>query len=166
MSMDEAAGQMWADMGSGRQLISLVIPCKAEFIGLCRLVAGVLGGRESLSEEEIADLKVVVTEACTCFIWGPDGPPLTDEEAAPADPPSRLRIDLDVLPGSWEVTISDPEGSYHLRPAARCDQEGGGGLGMTIMKALVDSIERTDNEGEGSVIRLEKRLSVARGGVD
>ena len=156
--MDKPAGQIEVDMGAGQGPVSLIIPCKAEFIGLCRLVAGVLGGRESLGEEDVADLKVVVTEACTCFLWGPDGPPLTDEGAAPADPPCRLRVDFDVMPQAWEITISDPDGGYCLPPAARCDLAGGGGLGMTIMKALVESMERTDNDGEGSVVRLRKRL--------
>lgn len=162
MSMDKAAAQIGVNMGAEQQPVSLVIPCKAEFIGLCRLVAGVLGGRESLSEEDVADLKVVVTEACTCFIWGPDGPPLTDGVPAPTDPPCRLRIDFNVLPQAWEITISDPDCSYRLPPAAHCDPAGGGGLGMTIIQALVESMERTDNDGEGSVIRLIKHLSSAR----
>ena len=162
MSMDKAAAQIGLDIGAGHQPVSLVIPCKAEFIGLCRLVAGVLGGRESLSEEDVADLKLVVTEACTCFIWGPDGPPLTDGAAAPAGPPCSLRIDFNVQPQAWEITISDPDCGYRLPPAAHCDPAGGGGLGMTIIEALVESMERTDNDGEGSVIRLAKHLPPAR----
>jgi serine/threonine-protein kinase RsbW len=166
MSMDKTAAHTGVGMGAGKQPVSLVIPCKAEFIGLCRLVVGVLGGRESLSQEDVADLKVVVTEACTCFIWGPDGPPLADEAAAPAGSPRRLRIDFTVLPQAWEIVISDPDGSYRLPPAARCDSAGGGGLGMTILKALVESMERTDADGEGSVLRLMKRLPDARAGAD
>lgn len=166
MSMDKAAAKTGVDLGAGQQPVSLVIPCKAEFIGLCRLVAGVLGGRESLSEEDVADLKLVVTEACTCFLWGPDGPPLTDETAAPANFPSRLRIDFNVLPQAWEITVFDPDGNYRLPPTTHCGSAAGGGLGMTIIKALVESMERTDNGGEGSVIRLTKRLSAARAGID
>jgi serine/threonine-protein kinase RsbW len=166
MSMDKTAAQIGVDVGTGKQPVSLVIPCKAEFIGLCRLVAGVLGGRESLSEEDVADLKVVVTEACTCFIWGPDGPPLADEVVAPPDSPSRLRVDFNVLPRAWEIVISDPDGGYRLPPTTPCDPAGGAGLGMTILKALVESIERTDNDGEGSVLRLMKRLPDAGAGAD
>jgi serine/threonine-protein kinase RsbW len=164
--MNKAAEQSAVEMGGGRQPVSLVIPCKAEFIALCRLVAGVLGSHESFGEEEVADLKLVVTEACTCFLWGPDGPPLTDEAAAPVDPPSRVRVDFDVLPQSWQITISDPDGRYHLPQSGHCDLSGGGGLGMTIMKALVESMERTDNDGEGSIIRLRKRLPAGLDGVD
>jgi len=34
----------------------------------------------------------------------------------------------------------------------------GGGLGLTIIQALVDSMAQTDSDEEGSVIRLVKRL--------
>ncbi len=35
----------------------------------------------------------------------------------------------------------------------------GGGLGLTIIRALVDSVELTDSDAEGSALRLVKRLS-------
>jgi serine/threonine-protein kinase RsbW len=143
----------------GRQSISLVIPCRAEYVGLCRLVAGVVGARESMDEEDIADLKLVVTEACTCFLWGPEGSPPPEDESALVDPPCSLRVDFDVQPEAWEITVLDPEHRYHIPVAGRCDPRGGGGLGLEIIKALVDSVEHTDLDGEGSVIHLVKRLS-------
>jgi anti-sigma regulatory factor (Ser/Thr protein kinase) len=142
----------------GQQPVTLVIPCRAEYIGLCRLVAGVLGVRGGLGEEDVADLKVVVTEACTCFLWGPDGPPLSDEGATPVDQPCMLRIDFTVSPGSWELTISDPDRRYRLPHSHHCTARGEDGLGLTIMNALVDSLEHTDTEADGSVIRVGKRL--------
>jgi anti-sigma regulatory factor (Ser/Thr protein kinase) len=33
-----------------------------------------------------------------------------------------------------------------------------GGLGLTIINALVDSMEQTEDEGGGSVLRLVKQL--------
>jgi len=143
---------------SGQQPISLVIPCRAEYLGLCRLVAGVVGARESLDEEDIADLKLVVTEACTCFLWGPDGSPSPEDASAPVHAPCSLRVDFNVLPKAWEITISDPEHRHHVPATGRCDPTGSG-LGLTIIKALVDSLEHTDRDGEGSVIHLVKRLS-------
>ncbi|OFW63002.1 MAG: hypothetical protein A2Y74_03990 [Actinobacteria bacterium RBG_13_63_9] len=144
---------------SGQQPISLVIPCRAEYLVLCRLVAGVVGARESLDEEEIADLKLVVTEACTCFLWGPDGSPPPEDDSISVEPPSSLRVDFNVLPEAWEITISDPEHRHHMPVAGRCDPTGGEGLGLTIIRALVDALEHTDTAGEGSVIHVVKRLS-------
>jgi len=122
-------------------------------------VAGVLGARESLDEEEVADLKVVVTEACTCFLWGPDGPPPIEGAASPEDPSRTLRIDFTVLPEVWEITIFDPDRRYRIPASSTCDPSSGGGLGLTIIKALVDSVEYTDSADTGSVIHLVRRLA-------
>jgi serine/threonine-protein kinase RsbW len=154
--MELTSKQMTGPGDSGRQLISLVIPCKPEYVGLCRLVAGVVGAREALDEEVIADLKLVVTEACTCFVWGPDGGPSCDETP---DRPDSIRVDFNVMPSSWEITISDPERRSRIPLLGRCDAMSEGGLGLTIINALVDSMEHTVDEGGGSVLRLVKQLS-------
>ena len=144
--------------GDEGQPISLVIPCRPEYVSLCRLVAGVVGTRESLDEEDIADLKLVVTEACTCFLWGPDGSPSPQDDCPPGGP-SSLRVDFTVLPDSWEISISDPEHRYHTPKASGAVPAIAGGLGLMIIEALVDSVDRTDTEAGGSVVRLVKRLS-------
>lgn len=144
--------------GREEQPISLVIPCRPEYISLCRLVAGVIGTRESLDEEDIADLKLVVTEACTCFLWGPDGSPSLEEECPPGGP-SSLGVEFRVRPDSWEISISDPERRYHMPKDRHPDRATGGGLGLMIIEALVDTVESTDSEAGGSVVRMVKRLS-------
>ena len=157
MILDEKRPRTTAEGGAG-QPISLVIPCRPEYFGLCRLVAGVVGTRESLDEEDIADLKLVVTEACTCFLWGPDGSPSLQDDCPPGGP-SSLRVDFTVLPESWQISISDPERRYHTPERSGVAPAVGRGLGLMIMEALVDSVERTDTEAGGSVVRLVKRLS-------
>lgn len=148
-----------------RQSVSIVIPCRAEYVGLCRLLAGVVATQESLQPEDIADLKLVVTEACTCFLWGLDGSPVSEQESPTDHLPSSLRVEFRVGPEAWEVTVSDPEGRYHIPPESRCSPTGAGGLGLMIMEALVDSVEHTDKETDGSVIRLMKRLPPSSAGV-
>jgi serine/threonine-protein kinase RsbW len=147
-----------ADTGCSQQPISLIIPCKAEHIGLCRLLAGVVGARSSLQAEDIADLKLVVTEACTCFLWGKEGDPSQGDESQGAHSPGALCVEFDVQPGWWELTVSDPEHRHHIPKESLCDPSDAGGLGLTIIRALADTVEHTDNETEGSVIRLVKRL--------
>ena len=138
-----------------RTPISLVIPRKAEYIGLCRLIAGVVGARDMLDEEVIADVKLAVSEACTCFLWGPEGsPPRTDDGSA--GKPSSLRVDFDISPDAWEITVSDPDGVHRLTPAAGQGPMSEEALGLTIITALVDSIERIDSDEGGSVLRLMK----------
>jgi serine/threonine-protein kinase RsbW len=150
--------QMLIPGEGGRRPISLVIPGRAEYVGLCRLVAGVVGARESLDEETIADVKLAVTEACTCYVWGPDGSPPDRSDLEAQKPPVSLRVDFNVMPDAWEITISDPDHRHHMSPSARCDPLTEGGLGLTIIRALVDTMEQTDTEAEGCVLRLVKRL--------
>jgi serine/threonine-protein kinase RsbW len=159
--MKKAAQQM-VGQREGGDPISLVIPCRAEYVGLCRLIAGVVGARESLDEEDVADLKLVVTEACTCFLWGPDGSPPAEDEPTSVAPPCSLRVDFNVLRDKWEITISDPEHRHRIPAASACDPTGEGGLGLTIIRALVDSMEHIDSETEGSIIHLVKRLPSRR----
>jgi anti-sigma regulatory factor (Ser/Thr protein kinase) len=148
------------------QPISLVIPGRPEYVGLCRLVAGVVGAREALDEESIADLKLVVTEACTCFLYGPEGP----EGAEDGEPgqggeslATSVRVEFHVGPEAWEITVSDPERKRRLGGLGSCDAMSEGGLGLTIINALVDSVEYTETEAEGSIIRLVKRFPSSAG---
>ncbi len=141
----------------GHHPVSLVIPCRPEYISLCRLVAGVIGTREALDEEDIADLKLVVTEACTCYLWGSEGDPPGEGLCAPESPCS-LRVEFVVQPETWEIILSDPDHRHHAPEGTRCDSATGTGLSLTIIKALVDLVEHTDTEAEGSVLRLVKHL--------
>ena len=137
--------------------ISLVIPGKPEYVGLCRLVAGVVGAREFLDEEVIADLKLVVSEACTCFLRGSEASQNAEGGAGPWRPES-LRVDFEISPESWRITVSDPDRSYRLAPISACAPMTEESLGLTIINALVDSLEQTESDEGGSMIRLVKRL--------
>lgn len=148
-----------AQAEANQQPISIVIPCKAEYVGLCRLLAGAVGARESLEAEDIADLKLVVTEACTCFLGGVDGGPGSAEECRAGDLPESLRMDFAITPEAWEVTVTDAQGSYRIPADSRCAPTGPGGLGLMIIEALVDVVEQTESDTKGSVIRLVKRMT-------
>ncbi|MBN1321670.1 MAG: ATP-binding protein [Thermoleophilia bacterium] len=156
--MTANSGQVVGDDLSGQRPITLVIPCKAEYVGLCRLVAGVLGARESLDDEVIADLKLVVTEACTCFVWGPDSSSAAGRQTPVCGSACSLQIDFNVMPEVWEIVISDPDRRRRVPLPERCDPMSEGGLGLSIIKALVDTFEQTDSDEEGSTLRLVKRL--------
>jgi Histidine kinase-like ATPase domain len=147
--------------------LSLTIPCKAEYLALCRLVVGALGSHEALDEEVIADLKVVVTEACNCFLTEAEGcfPPSVEQgqgkPGSEEEPSTSLRVDIYVSRGAWEIVVFDPDQRRRISPENVCDPLSGGGLGLTIIQALVDSMEQTDSDAEGSVIRLVKRTAPA-----
>lgn len=119
-------------------------------------MAGVLGASRSLDEESIADLKLVVTEACSCFMWGPEGGP--SPEGGEKTTGGSLQVDFDIGPDSWELRISQPEGGVSVASVERCDPDTEQGLRMMVLKALVDEMEHIEDERRGCVLRLAKRL--------
>jgi anti-sigma regulatory factor (Ser/Thr protein kinase) len=143
-----------AQAGERTSPVSLVIPGRAEYVALCRLVAGAVGAQEGVDEETIADLKVMVTEACNCFL----------DKAHDADGTGpAIKVEFETLPEAVVVTVSDPERRYRPAPLAADDglSEGAlseGALALTIMKALADEVQQSDTEGGGSVLRLVKRV--------
>ncbi|MFH0916669.1 MAG: ATP-binding protein [bacterium] len=158
--MTQAAEETTGPQQAGaRAPVSLVIPCKAEYVALCRLVAGALGAREALDEEVIADLKVVVTEACNCFIAEPSGCTTPETDHDTAEPFPILRLDFHPTSDVWEITVSNPDRRRRISPSSLCDPMSEGGLGLTIIRALTDSVEQTDSDAEGSALHLVKRLS-------
>ena len=84
--------------------MSLVIPCRPEYVGLCRLVVGALGTRDSLDEEVVADLRVIVTEACNCFLALADG-----GNGITAPPGCSMRLDFDSRPDAFVISVFYPE---------------------------------------------------------
>ena len=135
--------------------VSLVIPCRPEYVGLCRLVVGALGARDSLGEEAVADLKVIVTEACNCFLalaWGSAG-----DGAVGAPAGCSLRLEFDSRPDAFAISVLYPERGGILSRLEASDPMTEAGLGLTILRALTDEMVEVDQAG-GTVLRLTKRL--------
>jgi hypothetical protein len=141
-----------------RPAVSLVIPCRPEYVSLCRLVVGALGASQALDDETVADLKVIVTEAVNCFLGvTPLSAGPVEESAGEAD---SLRLDFTVTPQEWTMVISNPEHTRRISQSTLPDPASEGALGLVIIEALVDSIERLDGDEGGSLLRLVKRLGV------
>ena len=132
--------------------VSLVVPCRPEYVSLCRLVAGALGARDRLDEEAVADIKVIVTEAFGCF--------LAMASAATEDAGSggSVRMEFDPRPEEFVVSVLYPEKRELLSWLESCDPAGQAGLGLTILKALADDIVELA-DAEGTILRVTKRLS-------
>ena len=142
--------------------VSLVIPCRPEYVALCRLVAGALCAREGLAEEAVSDIKVIVTEACNCFLaMAADAPqgvgPCGDVTKGAAGPDCSIRLDFDPHPHEFVISVLYPERRELVSWLESRDALGGAGLGLTILKALTDEISESSH-AEGAVLRLVKRL--------
>ena len=147
--------------------VTLTIPSKAQYVGLCRLALAALATQDQLSEEVVADLKVAVSEACALFV------PLAEEEDADGRPagdgrsetaadlavasPADVTVDYVLFDDHWAVEVSGARDAFPRSEIENPTSERA--LGITIIKALVDRLDLPAPGADTAVVRLVKRLA-------
>jgi serine/threonine-protein kinase RsbW len=143
-------GLAGADRGAGPRAVRLLIPAKPEYISLCRLALTGLSRLQALSDEDLGDLKLAVTEACTNSV-----------RHAYDDGEGLVEIVYELRAGSVVIEVSDTgRGFAHTSTAVvRRDNSGDGGLGLAIIDSLADELEISDRPGGGARLRFVKVLT-------
>ena len=132
--------------------IRLTIPAKAEYITLGRLALTGLSRLRPLGEETLADLKLALTEACSNSVRHAYGEHEGAVEILYELHDDRLAIEV----------VDDGEGFGETRVHEAGDDLVEGGLGIAIIRAIVDEFELGPrNGGRGSRLRFVKRLPEA-----
>ena len=132
------------------RIVRLTIPAKAEYILLGRLALSSLARLQPLSDEELSDLKLALTEACTNSV-----------RHAYRDAPGTVEIVYELRPDRVVVEVTD-SGEGFTPPEERDedpDELTEGGLGLAIIRALADELEIGRRSGGGSRLRFVKLLS-------
>lgn len=120
--------------------VSLVIPAKPDYVVLARLALSAVCRLSPLAPEEVADLKLAITEAANWLMGGERRQTARDEERA-----GRLEFKFDLTDDSLELCV----GGNEMPTVSEEERE----LSMALIKATVDSYEY----GEG-LMTLSKRL--------
>jgi serine/threonine-protein kinase RsbW len=130
-------------------VVRIDFPAKADYLLLARLALTGLARTLPLDEEEVADLKLAVTEACGNAVrhayGGEDG---------------SVGVSFLVGPTSLEVIVEDRGAgiSEHDREEEAEPLEGG--MGMAIIRVVVDEVDVRDGpDGRGTVVHMTKYLS-------
>jgi anti-sigma regulatory factor (Ser/Thr protein kinase) len=156
---DESIRDEVAEENGPQSSVTLDVPCRPEYLSLGRLVAGSLGGQQGWDEEAITDLKLVVSEVSSLFITSPDSPCLHAGEQDEPAPYGVLRLEFEVGPTDWTLIVRHPDLGLRLPDGAFADPHSERALGLTIVEALVDAVEQSDDQTEGTVFRVRKHLS-------
>ncbi|MGH3079186.1 MAG: ATP-binding protein [Gaiellaceae bacterium] len=134
--------------GAGH-VVRIDFPAKADYLLLARLALSGLARTLPLDEEEVADLKLAVTEACGNAVrhayGGEDG---------------SVGVSFLVGPTSLEMIVEDRGAgiSEHDREEEAEPLEGG--MGMAIIRVVVDEVDVRDGpDGRGTVVHMTKYLS-------
>jgi hypothetical protein len=120
--------------------VSLAIPAKPDYVVLARLTLSAVCRLSPLAPEEVADLKLAITEAAT-YIMGGERRQVTRE----GGDDERLTFTFDLGDDSLELSVAGSE-----RPSVSDEERE---LSLALIRATVDSYDYADG-----AVRLTKRL--------
>lgn len=133
---------------SGDRVLHLIVPAKAEFLSLVRLAVASVACEVGFTEENVADIKVALSEASTNVV----------RHAYPTASKSEdrvIEINCYEEPGSLQIEVSDRGCGIPLPPPAT------EGLGLGIMGSLMDRVN-VETGSSGTSVLLVKSPTANR----
>jgi serine/threonine-protein kinase RsbW len=139
--------------------IEFSMPCMSDYVGVVRLAVSGLATRMNFSIEEIEDIKIAVSEACTNSV-----------QYAFDDPKNeRIFINFNLFKDKLEIIVKDNGKGFDAdkldrtpineRTLDEIDENVPRlGLGITFIKSLMDETDVTSAPGQGTTIRMAKHI--------
>jgi serine/threonine-protein kinase RsbW len=129
------------------------MPAKAEYLILVRLALAGIAREVPMSESALADLKLAVTEVCGNVV----------RHAYGDAPPGEVRVTFAVTPDAIEVAVEDDGAGLAMEDVPDVvwldEEPAEAGMGLAIIRAVVDDLAVEARDGSGTVVRLSKHLS-------
>jgi len=133
--------------------VRLRVPARPEYIALSRLALTGIAELSRLSDEDVADLKLALTEAVSNSV-----------RHAYAGGDGFVSIAYSLSANALEIEVVDDGAGFDPDVPAPLegDELSEGGLGIAIIRTIADELEITSRPGErGSRLRFVKRLQPA-----
>jgi serine/threonine-protein kinase RsbW len=133
--------------------VELSFPASSRYLVLARLSLAGVAPVAGLSAEQLADLKLAVTEACANVV----------RHAYPDGEPGDVHLRMVVEEGALSVEVIDSGQGMSEPPRISWDAAAlrEQGMGLTIVRSVVDELEIDSPPSGGTVVRFRKQLSVA-----
>jgi serine/threonine-protein kinase RsbW len=142
------------DMTSLERTLTLTVPSATEHLALIREFVANVGSQAGLGDDDVAKLELAVDEACANVIEHAHGHDSNKEVTVRATfDAATLRIEVVDEGEGFDPTVvpSTPvEQMVHDRRT--------GGLGLRVMKSLMDEVSYEIVPGERNRLRLLKRI--------
>jgi Anti-sigma regulatory factor (Ser/Thr protein kinase) len=131
-------------------VLKFSIPGKPEYVGMVRLAVSSLANCAGFDIEAVEDIKVAVSEACNNVVC--HGIP---------DQVECYEVACEMGTDKIIISVVDHAGGYdttkYQRPKMGAPREGG--LGIYIIKALMDEVDIFSEMGNGTRIQMVKYIS-------
>lgn len=148
------------ELASEPVLVELSIPSMSEFVGIIRLAVSGIATRMNFTIEEIEDIKIAVSEACTNSV-----------QYAYNQQDGRIDVVCQLYSDRLEIIVKDTGKGFDiekalLNPGKKDVPEDpdklGLGLGLTFIKSLMDETSFSSEEGKGTTIKMVKLAPVKK----
>ncbi len=126
--------------------IHLRLPSFPQYVSLARLTVASVGNMIGFSVDDVEDLKVAVSEACTNALCHGN----CDEAC--------YDLYYTVEPERLTICVSDNGEGYEPESIADPEINCAGGFGLFIIKALMDEVRIVSSKGAGTSITMIKNL--------
>ncbi len=135
------------------ETVQLVIPCRAEYVGVVRLAVLGIASRLPFSYDEVEDVRLAVGEACTHAVERAGTSPATISLTSRIGRTMNGRVlTIQVKDTVAEADAAAPTEEARLLEEAGVDQEG---LGALLMEILVDELS-IKTAPAGTTVLLKK----------
>ncbi len=128
-------------------VVELRVPCKAEWVALARLSVAAVASRLHFSIDEIEDIKLAVAEACTNAIQHAHGSAYIEIKCEALEEGLRIGV-RDYGRGTRPETIR----------SRNLEEERVGGLGVFLIRSLMDDVSYDVHPENGTQLVMLKRL--------
>jgi serine/threonine-protein kinase RsbW len=129
--------------------ISLTLPGIPEYVSVARLTLSGIASRMGFNVDAIEDLKVAISEACTNAM-----------KHGCKQPIDSYHVDYFVSEKALTIDVSDKGQGFTIEEIGEPDLENPkeNGLGLYIIRTLMDEVKVTSTNEQGTVIRMIKQL--------
>ena len=130
------------------ETIKMEISSNPDYIGVIRLTTSGIANKVGFSIDDIEDIKVAVSEACT--------------NALKHSGDKTFHIIFTILENGIEIEIRDNGKGYNVDSIEKPDllNPKENGLGLFIIKTLMDEVIIESKNNTGTIVRMTKYLGV------
>ena len=128
--------------------IKMEISANPEYVGIIRLTTSGIANKVGFSIDDIEDMKVAVSEACT--------------NAIKHSSDDRFYITFNIIDNGLNIEIKDNGIGCNIDLLGKPDLENPkeNGLGIFIIQTLMDEVSIESSDNKGTIIKMTKYLGV------
>lgn len=130
-----------------RESVNLSLPCRPEYVSVARLTASFVANQMGFDIEAIEDIKLAVGEACNNAVLHSGNSP-------------TYQLELKNMENSLIIEVKDSGRGFDKEAykAPELDELQENGLGLFIIKSLMDDVQIQTFEGNGTKIIMSKDI--------